>query len=72
VRVSFDQEHDQATIFFGDAERQSYEHGWNSLVMTQPAEIQLGFEGGDRLIFMMVSPASLILPPELLAKADPA
>jgi hypothetical protein len=71
VRVNLDQERDQATIFFGSVERQSYEHGWTSLVMTEPAEIQLGFEGEHRLVFMMARPASLVLPPEVLAKAGP-
>jgi hypothetical protein len=69
MRVRLDTEHDRATIYLSD-ERQSYEHGGTGLVLTDPVEVQLGFEGEHRLVFVIVCPASKVLPDELLAQAE--
>ena len=70
MKVRIDRDRDEATIYFGDEKGQSFEHGHTSLVLTVPAEVQLGFEGERRLIWMSVRPASLVLPPELLDQAE--
>jgi len=69
VLVTLDDTHDRATIYLSE-ERQSYEHGGTYLVLTDPVEVQLGFEGEHRLVFVMVCPASKVLPAELLAQAE--
>jgi hypothetical protein len=71
MRVRLDRKLDRATVYLSE-ERQSYEHGGTYLVMTQPVEIQLGFEGERRLISVMVCPASEVLPPSLLEQAEEA
>jgi hypothetical protein len=65
VRIQYDIDRDEATIYVGEQEHQSYDEGWTSLVMTDPAEIQLGVEG-SRLVFMLIRPASKVLPSETL------
>jgi hypothetical protein len=67
--VKLDMAHDRATIYLGE-ERQTYDEGGTYLVLTDPAEVQLGFEGEDRLVFVSVCPASKVLPAELLAQAE--
>jgi hypothetical protein len=69
MRVTLDAERDRATVYLSE-ERQSYEQGGTYLVLTEPVEVQLGFEGEHRLVFVIVHPASKVLPPELLAKAE--
>jgi hypothetical protein len=69
VHISLDAEGDRATIYLGD-DRQSYEHGVTYLALTHPVEVQLGFEGEHRLVFVMVHPASKVLPAELLGEAE--
>lgn len=66
--VTLDEAHDRATIYLGE-ERQTCEHGGTYLVLTEPVEVQLGFEGEHRLVFVTVCPASQVLPAELLAQA---
>jgi len=56
VRVRLDSGDDRATIWLGD-DRQSYEHGNTYLVLA--------------LVFVMVRPASEVLPEALLAQAEP-
>jgi hypothetical protein len=69
VLVTLDKAHDRATIYLGE-ERQTYEDGATYLVLTDPVEVQLGFEGETRLVFVSVCPASKVLPAELLAQAE--
>jgi hypothetical protein len=70
VHIRLDTEGDRATIYLGEYERQSYEHGSTYLVMTEPVEVQLGFEGEHRLLWVSVCPASKGLSPQLLAQAE--
>jgi hypothetical protein len=71
MRIRYEAEHDRATIYLSDQHlRQSYEHGNTYLALTHPVEVQLGFEGEHHLVFVMVHPASKVLPPALLAEAE--
>ena len=69
MHIRLDTQRDRATIYLSD-ERQSYEHGGTYLVLTDPVEVQLGFEGDHRLVFVIVCPASKMLSTELLEQAE--
>ena len=77
VRITLDEELDQATIYLSD-EPQSYERGSTYLVLAnddekpraESTEVQLGFEDEHRLLFILVRPASEVLPATLLAQAE--
>lgn len=77
MRVVYDEEQDEARIYFSK-ERQSREAGGTYLVLVndeekprpRSVEVQLGFEGRQRLLFIIVSPASEVLPAALLAEAE--
>src|SRR5204862_7997518 len=69
MRIRLNTQHDRATIYVSD-ERASYEHVGTYLVLTDPVEVQLGFEGEHRLLFVIVCPASKMLSSELLEQAE--
>jgi hypothetical protein len=77
VRVTFDEDRDQATIYVSD-ERQSYERGATFPVLVHDEEkpesgeimVQLGFEDYERLLWIKVNEASKALPGPLLAQAE--
>jgi hypothetical protein len=77
VRITLDEQRDQATIYLSD-EPQTYEGGSTYLVLAsdeekprpESVEVQLGFEGERRLLFIMVRPASEALPAALLTEAE--
>jgi hypothetical protein len=69
MRTFYDPDRDEVTIYFGE-KRQSYDHGGTSLVMTQPLEVQIGFEGESELIFISIRPASQALPGAFLEAAE--
>jgi hypothetical protein len=77
VRIILDEGRDQATIYLSD-ERQSTSRGSTYLVLAndedsprpRSTEVQLGFEAERRLLFIIVRPASEVLPADLLAEAE--
>lgn len=77
MRITYDPDRDLARIRFSD-ERQSYDEGSTEWVLLNDEvgsdlpliDVQLGFEGGTRLLWMSVSPASVALPGDLLASAE--
>jgi hypothetical protein len=74
--VTLDAERDIATFHVSD-DQQSYERGSTYLVLandedaprSNPVEVQLGFEDGQRLLWITVHPASEALPAALLDAA---
>jgi len=76
MRLELDETRDEVRIYFS-AERQTYESGATYFVLANdeehprpdPVEVQLGFEDCERLLFMIVRPASKALPADLLASA---
>jgi hypothetical protein len=77
MRLTLDEKRDLATLYFSD-EHQTYEGGGTYLVLANDeqnprpvsTEVQLGFEGYERLLWIMVRPASQALPEDLLATAE--
>lgn len=76
MRITLDEAADEATIVISD-ERQSYKRGSTHLVLERDpgpdrsrVEVQVGFQGDGRLLFFLVQPASVALPPALLARAE--
>ena len=75
MRIAYDSKLDEAWVYLSE-EKQSKEHGGTHLVcvpdntLPEPRSInvQLGFEG-NRLLFVIVRPASVALPADLLANA---
>jgi hypothetical protein len=77
MRLTLDEQRDLATLYFR-SERQTYDTGGTYLVLVNDEqnprpvsiEVQLGFEGYERLLWMTVRPASEALPADLLATAE--
>ena len=77
VWISYDPNLDEATIRLSD-ERQSYDEGQTQMVQVRDdtgpepltIDVQLGFEGNRRLMWVSVHPASVALSAELLASAE--
>lgn len=76
MRVELDVPRDRAIVYFSD-EPQSLDHGATYLALVRnesdpeagPATVQLGFEDYERLLFVVVEQASVVLPAELLSSA---
>jgi hypothetical protein len=77
VRITYRPENDEAIIYVSE-EKQSQKGGGTYLVCINDEtadppssiDVQLGFEGKQRLLFIIVRPASVALPADLLASAE--